>query len=326
MEEDILNKTILKYLNNELSEIEANEFEKYLEGSEKEKKYFEDIKLIYQSTKKIELPDFNQKTAYKKAKENMRLNKSFISTISLSILKIAAVLIFGLIIGMLVMKNLPEKKSQFVEIHVKQGERVNISLPDGNKIYINSNTTLKYPANFSGKDRKIFLEGEAFFEIKSDEANPILVCIRDNIIYGNNSSFNIKNYSEDDNVEIIVEQGWLSVMNDKLENKTYVLEAGYKGIINKFLPLFIEKNANYNSLAWKTGKLEFENTPLKIVANDLSNCYKVAVQINDNIKYCEFSSVYENKNLDEILNDLIKIYDFKITRETNKIIINGDEC
>jgi len=320
-----LNKKILKYLNNELNPSEAGELKLMLDKSKETKAYFNDIEIISKATKTIEIPEFDNKKGYKTFirkhfnKPNKKIRLS-------SFLKVAVILIIGLIIGIVVTKRLPEKQGQLVEIHVKKGERVNISLPDGNKIFINSNTILKYPSNFKGTNRKIILEGEAYFEFQSDETNPIMICVRDNIIYGNNNSFNIKNYPTEKNIEIIVEKGWLSVFNPNLKNNNCVLEAGDKGTINDLMPLFIEKANNYNSLAWKTGKLEFEDTPLRIVAGELANCYNVSVEINNKIQYCGFSSTYDNENLDNILNDLQKMYDFKISREPDKIIINGNDC
>jgi ferric-dicitrate binding protein FerR (iron transport regulator) len=79
-------------------------------------------------------------------------------------------------------------------------------------------------------------------------------------------------------------------------------------------------------LAWKTGKMVFNQTPLLTVASVLSNYYDIQIIIEGDIKYCEFSSIYENKDISIILKDIEQNYNPRIIQNMHGIIIRGNLC
>jgi len=284
-----------------------------------------EINQIISKTKKIEMPVFNEKQAWLVVSEKTG-NKNNVLVFTKKSLKYAAIVIIGLIIGFFISKLGNKEENKFVEIFVKKGQKIDINLPDGNKIWINSNSSIKYPANFEGIDKKIYFMGEAYFEFSENNLMPIFVVVNDLVIQGFNSSFNIKTFTENNGTEITVTKGWLTLNNPNTDINEKILEEGQIAYFNDDLPLFVSKNSNLNYLAWKTGKLHFNEIPLKTVAKTLSDFYEIPVEISGKVKYCNFSSDYENADLQKILNDIERALNPNINIQKNKVIINGDDC
>ena len=133
---------------------------------------------------------------------------------------IAAVLLVGLIIGILI----PEKK-QNVDIlaantfTVPFGSKSEVILPDGSKVQLNSGSTLTYPGNFMQNNRKVALKGEAFFDVKSDADNPFTVQTNNFEIIVTGTHFNVCNYGEDNLVSATLIEG---VIDLKFNNQSHV--------------------------------------------------------------------------------------------------------
>ncbi len=285
-----------------------------------------EINKIIEKTRELETPVFNEKKAWTNITRKTE-NENKLVFFSNKAFKYAAIVVLGLFIGFLVRElNKPKNGDKYVEISVKKGQKININLPDGNKISINSNSTIKYPANFEGTDKKIFIEGEAFFEFSENNIIPIYVIVKDVILQGFNSSFNIKTYANNTSAEITVTKGWLTLNNPNANISESIIEQGQTGYYSDELPLLVSDNQNKNFLAWKTGQLHFDEMPLKKVAETLTEFYEIPVQIDGRIKYCNFSSDYNNVELKKIIEDIQRALNTDINIQNNKIIIRGDDC
>jgi transmembrane sensor len=286
----------------------------------------DDIKRILDETKKLDLPDFDEHGAWENISTQITdvVNEKFHPK---TLLKYAAVIFFGVAIGILVSKvDLLSNNDKFVEINATKGQKIDISLPDGNKIWINSNSNIKYPANFEGFNKKIYVSGEAYFEFTDNAINPVFVIVNNVVVQSFNAAFNIKTSSNNMSAEITVTKGWLSINNPDIELNDITIEEGYTCFFSSELPLFIEENKNVNYLAWKTGELHFKDTPLKIVAATLSEFYEIPIQIDGRIQYCNFSSDYKNVDIKTILKDIQGVLSPYINIQTKRILIRGDDC
>lgn len=297
-----------------------------LENSTEAKREYNDYQTIWDQSRKVEFPDFDQA----KARTNFwqKAEKKHNTTYFSMLLKVAAVLVVGLFIayGINYITG-KDKKEQFVEIVVNKGEKLTINLPDGNKVWLNSNSSIKYPANFTGSLKRIEITGEAYFEIRNN-SDPIMIAAGNNIINSDSALFNIKcrGIKDHEQTEIIVQKGWVSLSSPVIP-ENYLLTEGYKASISQAVPLLVSANNPSNDLAWKTGELVFSQSSLYAVAQDLTNYYGVPVKIEGNLKYCEFTSHYKNIDLSEVLKDISRLYKPEITMKPNEIIIQGNnEC
>lgn len=285
-----------------------------------------DTERIIQETKKLEIPVFNADNAWKRI--SSETNKVTRKKYNFSgFLKYAAIVILGLVLGILLPKLSSEKTdNKFVEITASKGQKIDISLPDGNKIWINSNSSIRYPIDFKDFNKRIYIQGEAYFEFSEDNEKPLFVIVNDVVIQSFNGAFNIKTNAANTGADISVSKGWITLNNLEVQVNDLVIEEGYLCSFSSELPLFIAENDNANYLAWKTGNLHFENTPLKIVAQTLSDHFGKNIQVEGRIQYCNFTSDYSNAKLETILNDIEVSVNTKINMKNNRVIIEGDDC
>lgn len=317
---------INRFLSDEITDPESKELKQLIDAGEVSGDELIEFQNIWNTTGNIDLDFSDSETVYEKimlkGKDSELLNRKIIY----NLLKIAAIIIFGAIIGIGINRYFLTEKDKFVEIVTRKGDKIHISLPDNNDVWINSNSSIRYPANFTGSSRFIEIKGEAFFSLQSNVYHPVIIKCSGTDIVGTSSEFNIKTDSVSHNTEITVQSGWITLSDPMWNNQQVVLEAGFKGTIDQQLPLFIEQNRNPNYLAWKTGRLVFNKTPLLAVAETLSDVYDVNVKINGEVKYCYVTSTYVNKKIDIILDDIKEKFQTKISRENNMIIIDGNSC
>lgn len=317
---------INRFLSKELTDSESAELNQLIETGEISGEELNEFQIIWNVTGNIEFAFSDSDSAYGKIMLKGADTKLSHRKAIYNLLKIAAVIIFGAITGIGINRYFLTQNDKFVEIVTRKGDKIHISLPDNNDVWINSNSSIRYPANFTGTSRFIEIKGEAFFSLKSNGYHPVIIKCNGTDIFGNSAKFNTKTDSVTHNTEITVQSGWITLSDPMWNNQQVVLEAGFKGTIDEQLPLFIEQNRNPNYLAWKTGTLVFNKTPLLTVAEALSDVYDVDVKINGEVKYCFVTSTYVNKKIDIILDDIKDKFQTKISRVNDMIIINGNSC
>ncbi len=94
-----------------------------------------------------------------------------------------------------------------VTVQAPKGEKANITLADGSLVWINSGSSLTYNNAFNQKERKVFLEGEAYFEVAKDPKRPFIVHTRDMDIEALGTAFNVRAYPEENNASTVLLEG-----------------------------------------------------------------------------------------------------------------------
>lgn len=229
---------------------------------------------------------------------------------------IAAVVILGfLIVG--VVDNYIENdrlKNQYTEVITLPGQKTSVVLPDGSKIWMNSASTLKYSANFNKKDREILLSGEAYFDVHKDKNKRFRVKSGTlNVdVYG--TSFNIKNYSDEDSQAITVAEGIVGVSSNLREIRRLV--KGEQATLNKKSGeiKFSEEDPDFIT-AWKNNELIFRKTPVEEVMKSIENWYGVKITLdNQMIGSHNYTFKIKTESLRDVL-DLMKVmtpFEYKI--------------
>ncbi|MDP4289881.1 MAG: FecR family protein [Bacteroidota bacterium] len=155
--------------------------------------------------------------------ERVRPKSRFISPIwyaAASIIVIVALLFFFNIPNLLYTGS---GTSENLQIIVPKGQRSQVLLPDGTKVWLNSGTVLKYPSSFLRQRREVYLEGEAFFNVAHRYNLPFLVHIKDHLtIKVLGTQFNVKCYNEDRTVETTLIKG--AVLFSQRDNDNKVLK------------------------------------------------------------------------------------------------------
>jgi transmembrane sensor len=191
-----------------------------------------------------------------------------------------------------------------VEVFTLQGEKKEVRLPDGSHVWLNSSGKLTYATDFKGRERKITLEGEAYFEVSKDPSRPFIIEAGNSVTTVLGTAFNLRARRGEDNVIVTVTEGKVAfVGKDPATNVALKLKVGDKGILNlKRKQLVLVTNEDPNFLSWKTGKLIFKNTPLVQVADKLTDFYGTNIRVVDPAKAAvPFTSTFDHQSLRNVI-------------------------
>ncbi|MBP2833549.1 FecR domain-containing protein [Aquimarina sp. U1-2] len=217
------------------------------------------------------------------------------------------------------------QSSAIKTVTTQLGAHKTITLPDGSTVILNSNSDISYAKSFSDSLRIVQLSGEAFFDVKRDTTRPFIVRTDQLKIKVLGTSFNVKSYPVDKSVETTLVTGKVEVLR-KANEIPIVLAPSQKAIFDKEKKdIRINEVNSENVVAWKKGKLTFDQTPLKQVVLDLQRKYNVEFVIESDalLKY-KYTGEFDNLNLTEVL-DFLKLsssINYKIVK--NKIMLNSE--
>lgn len=194
-----------------------------------------------------------------------------------------------------------EDRRHFSEIVAPPGQKTMVVLPDSSLVWLNSGSSLKYNGNFNVKDREVVLTGEAFFDVKRNEAKKFSV--RTGIlsvqVYG--TAFNVKNYENDSYQEITVSEGRVGISNKTGELKQ--LTPGQQAVLTKSTNKLAFSKADPAVVSsWKDNELKFDNTPFDEVVKYLERWYGVSINIDPSmIGKHQYTFKIKTESLTEIL-------------------------
>ncbi len=315
---------IVKILSDSASDQEKVEFNNWLQESELNTQYFEQMKVLWDITGKVpSFKHFDEEEGKDKIRKKIYQRRTILlknKTHRIWLSTAASILILA---GISVLTfhqadNLFTKRN----VYVTQNEKQEYYLPDGSKVWLNANSTLIVPEKFNKNKRKIKLKGEAFFEITHDESRPFEIITGKTITKVLGTSFNIKMDTLYGNVSVIVNSGIVSFSQKNNKKEANILHAGERADFdNASKRINKEMNKNVNYLSWKTGILTFKNTPLKEVCYILSQYYKK--NINTKITDPEFviNGSFDNETLDNLLSTVQIVLDVNVVQNKSRIVI-----
>ncbi|MCG8702448.1 MAG: FecR family protein, partial [Bacteroidales bacterium] len=208
-------------------------------------------------------------------------------------------------------------------------ETKNIILADQSKIFLNKNSTLKYPSEFSKKERLIQFSGEAYFEITHQQKKPFIVNTKHETVTVLGTTFNVRAYDEDINTNVLVTSGKVQ-FTSKSNNKNLILTKGNKGIYNRSTGGMKKvQNSSFNEVAWHTKNLEFKDTPFFDVIEAIESLYDIQFEVSDSSKYedCIFTSNFKNATLTEVLETVSTVLDIEFRASSDSLYqIKGGTC
>lgn len=211
-----------------------------------------------------------------------------------------------------------------------KGKRTIISLEDGTKVWLNAESTLEYPETFANKPfREVHLVGEAFFDVQENVSQPFIVHTSDINIKVLGTSFNVKSYKEDRNIETTLVHGKVTIESSNEKTKHVTLLPNQKAIFEKESKnIVLENQVNTEiSTAWKEGNLIFEGRPLHEIIGELERWYNVTILVKDKASLkCHYSAKINNKTLEEVL-ELFRVTDgIEYQIDGKKVTIAGTLC
>jgi transmembrane sensor len=207
------------------------------------------------------------------------------------------------------------------------GEQASLELPDGTRVRLNASSVLRYPTEFSGSNREVYLEGEAFFDVKRNTDHPF-------IIHGNQAevkvlgtAFNVRAYPDAETMEVAVKKGKVAMIPKNPDKREVLfLHEMKKGISTAQEDTWQIEEANEADFAWVDGKLIFNELPLKEVVERINLWYGARVTIDKNIEECRVSCSFQQKDLQEVLQTLSLMLHLEISSSNGRQILRGTGC
>ena len=203
--------------------------------------------------------------------------------------QVAAILLLPLLIlsAYLYFKPASQIAETYQELFTPYGTWSVVNLPDGSKVWLNAGSSLKYPTQFSDKQRVVSMQGEAYFEVESDKAT--------------GTAFNVNAYAPDHVAAVTLVKGKVAVTLD--QKKTISLSPGEKIDYNLATSLYnVNKTNTYKWCSWKDGILIFRDDPLEYVFKRLGQTYNVEFILKDaELGKYSYKATFEGESLNEIL-------------------------
>jgi len=308
------NHDIKKYLEGETTESESLQIREWLKNPENDVELRQILGEIWANSEiqlKGQAPDFNRMLDQIHHQINNQQfdqfkPKAFSTSLYQAFSKVAAILIIPLLLFSVYFFYNPMNRSNqiatntFREIYTKPGTRTQIDLPDGTRVWLNDGTTFRYPERFTGSQREVFVDGEAYFEVKSNPVNPFVVNnpMMNTVVTG--THFNLNAYSSDNYFEATLLEGKIHLEN---ANKKLVMKPGEQVQFDSKLEKTIQKTVDpQNAAAWVDGKLIFKDEKLSTAIKKLARWYNVEIILTDpEITNYMMTATIQDEKLDQSL-------------------------
>ena len=212
-------------------------------------------------------------------------------------------------------------------INVPYGKRFKLILSDGTVVHLNSGSSFTFPVSFiEGKNREVFVSGEAFFDVARDLTNTFNVFSTGTSVEVYGTRFNLKNYEEDNFSEVILAEGSLGVKNILNDSDMVVINPGDKAKLNYSQgEIEISKVNTVLYTSWIDGRIIFRNENINNLITKLERIYDVII-INSNKKlndmFINATILSDEESIEDVLDYLVEIYKIEYQILNNKIIIN----
>lgn len=282
---------------------------------------------VQQSNEKFPEPDRHKLLAqiYKRILGERRIVKvAKIKRIPVfqKIAAVAAVVVLLLSVGTILWNEGVIPGKDIVTINAPQGVRVEVFLPDGSRVWLNSGSKLTYNKRFDNNTRKLRFKGEAFFNISHNPSRPLIVETEDANIEVLGTRFNVISNPDQHKWEATLVSGSIRVSpSNKKKLKTPIsLANGEKAVWSEERQNFIIEQANtLNITRWVNNHLVFENETFGELAKQLELTFGVKIQVPSKLaNVYRFTATFTDESIYEIFN-LLKItapFDFSVKGNT----------
>lgn len=195
------------------------------------------------------------------------------------------------------------------------------TLPDGTKVFLNYNSKISYPENFSGDLRTVSLNGEAFFDVKPDVAHPFVIDANGTDVRVLGTSFNVKAYKKE-LVRVDVKTGKVRV--SKADQKIELVKGESAEVADDTLRSL---RADINVMGYRTHVFDFNGAKLGEIINSLNEGYHADIRLaNTDLSKCRLTIGFQKEPLDTTLAVIAETLDLKLRKEGKTYWLDGNSC
>jgi len=206
------------------------------------------------------------------------------------------------------------------------GGRTELRLADGTRVMLGAASTLRYPAQFGGGARDVFLTGEGYFEVVHDSSHPFRVHAGHATAEDVGTAFGVTAYAEDSTVRVVVAEGSVALGDSAIgARRQALLTKGQLGTLARNADAPDVRRVNVESyLAWTHGRLAFDETPLPEVATQLGRWFGTRVTLADpSLRTRTLTASFTTESLADVLSALGPALDVRFERTGDSVIVRA---
>ena len=165
------------------------------------------------------------------------------------------------------------------KLDIPRGGEFCLTLSDGTRVWLNSETSIQYPVVFGTKERRVFIQGEAYFEVAKDAKKPFTVQFMSSSVTVLGTSFNIRAYPEEKQSQTTLAEGSVRIYSP---GSSMLLKPGEQAEVNALSGEMVKKEVEVKTFtSWKDGRFVFEQEPLENIMRTLERWYDIRVIFRD---------------------------------------------
>jgi ferric-dicitrate binding protein FerR (iron transport regulator) len=326
MDQDLLTR----YITGECTEAEARRVEAWAAEDPTHRDRLEELKTLYEGARRLQrqwdvdaawariqrrLPDEDRARSDQSGKSDRRSRRSpggrrGVFRRLLPVVAAAALLAAGY--WLLVPAADQDRQEKLQTVSTRPAERARIQLTDGTTLRLNVDSRVRYPAQFAGAERTVYLDGEAYFEVQADSSRPFRVVTERAVTQVRGTAFVVKAYDAGA-TQVAVRDGQVEISSSAEASPSsgprgLTIEAGQLGRVDSTGRLHRRwPETLHQHFGWLNNRLTFEAAPLRAVARRLERWYDIEVQVADpKIAERRLSATFEGEPLAEVL-DAIRL-------------------
>ena len=219
-------------------------------------------------------------------------------------------------------QEMPDKKEDtYNEVIVPRGADYQLTLADGTRVMLNSDSRIRFPDEFEGNERRVYVQGEVYFKVAHDENCPFFVETEAMTVRVLGTEFNVKAYEGTGTATTLV-SGRVGV---KTKTDSLTLVPGEQCEVDEVSGRLMVREADLVTvLAWKNGEFVFKDVALKDMMNELSRWYDMEVEYELEVLKNDRYYIYvgRSKTLEEVLDKLALTGNMKYKIDGKKVIIS----
>lgn len=298
---DIVEELLPRYCEGNVSAEEKEKVEDWIRQSEEHYKIARQIQLIYLASDTISIMDrVNTDNALDKV--DGRIRRSQLKMLFIWGQRVAAILFIPLLVAYLLQVLIPEKRDiRMLAVRTNPGMTTSLTLPDGTKVNLNSESSLVYPETFEGDFRSVQLEGEAFFDVvKNPEKRFVVTTPYNARVEVLGTSFNMEAFEGDSIVSTTLINGKVAFIS---RSGQVNMKPGEKLVYNiQTNRSIIHQTSGEAEISWKDGMIIFKKTPFDEALRMLTKRFNVDFVVSNN-KYVKdfYTGSFTNHRLEQIL-------------------------
>lgn len=320
---------ITKYFEREITAADKKLLFSMIQTDEELKKDFTSMQNLYALSSWLpretdQLDAVDKLASFKQA--HCRKKRHITSSLFIHMAGYAAAICLAVLSTWIVMKDQTtgEEAITYEEFSTPSGQRAMLKLHDGTTVWLNARSTLRYPNHFASEERKVELDGEAFFDVEHNEQKPFVVSTEKLDIKVLGTKFNVFAYKGRNEFNTALLEGSVKIYEHANEETALFIDP------NEYVELKGDKLIkhpmdNTDFLLWKEGIYAFDDAPFEEIIKKFELYYDIVITVNnDKLMKYKFSGKFRQRDgVESALYTLRKVYYFNFMKdeENNRIII-----